>query len=42
MPAILAVLEVLVVAAQVIGGILSILAAIKGLMHLWRMIKQAK
>lgn len=42
MPVIVAIGEVLAVAAQVVAGILSILAAIRGLMLLWGMVKQAK
>lgn len=36
------ILQALVTAGQVIGGILSILAAIRGLMTLWGMIKKTK
>lgn len=42
MPVLVAVMEVLATAAQVIAGILSVLAAVKGLFLLWGSIKQAK
>jgi len=36
------ILEVVALAGQVIGGILSILAAVRGLYTLWGMIKKTK
>lgn len=42
MPVLVAVMEALATAASVIAGILSVLAAVKGLFLLWGNIKQAK
>jgi hypothetical protein len=41
-PVVVAVMEFLATAGQVIAGILSVLAAVKGLFLLWGNIKQAK
>lgn len=42
MPVVLAVMEALAVAGQVIASILTVLAAVKGLFVLWGNIKQVK
>lgn len=42
MPVVIAVMEALAIAGQVIASVLSVLAAVKGLFLLWGNIKQAK
>lgn len=42
MPVVVAIMGYLATAAEVIAGILSILAAVKGLFLLWGNVKQAK